>query len=174
MNIHITARQTEITPEMRDFCEDRLLALEKLAGSIFDAELVLSAQRYRHKVELNVKGRGRTITMTEETADALSSLHRVFDRLEEKLKKERSKLREQKRRKGRERKSLGAPEEPAEPSRRIVRSPYFSLKPMSVEEAAVQFDIKKREVLMFREPESERWAVLFRRKDGTIGLVQPE
>ena len=45
---------------------------------------------------------------------------------------------------------------------------------MSVEEAAVQFDIKKREVLMFREPESERWAVLFRRKDGTIGLVQPE
>ncbi|MBN2205784.1 MAG: ribosome-associated translation inhibitor RaiA [Candidatus Aminicenantes bacterium] len=174
MNIHITARQTEVTPEMRDFCEERLRALEKLAGSIFDADLVLSAQKYRHKVELNVKGRGRTIAMTEETADALSSLHRVFDRLEEKLKKERAKYREQKRRKGRERKSLGPPEEPAEAGRRILRSPFFALKPMSVEEAAVQFEIKKREVLMFREPGAERWAVLFRRKDGNIGLVQPD
>ena len=174
MNIQLTARQTEFTPEVRAFCEARLRALEKLTSAVLDLDLVLSVEKYRHKVEVNIKGRGRTITMTEETEDTASSLHRVFDRLEAKLKKERSKLREQKRRKGRERKALGAPEEGAEPVRRIVRSPYFSPKPMSVDEAAVQFDIKKREVLVFREIGSETWAVLFRRKDGNIGLVQPE
>jgi putative sigma-54 modulation protein len=174
MNIHFTARQTEITPEVRGFCEERVQSLERLAGSALDVDLVLSVEKYRHKAEISVKGRGPSLTLVEETEDTLSSLHRIFDRLEAKLKKERAKLREQKRRKGRERKALGAPEEPPEPARRIVRSPYFSLKPMSIEEAAVQFELKKREVLVFRESGSETWAVLFRRKDGNVGLVQPE
>jgi len=174
MNIHLTARQTEITPEIRDFCETRLRALEKLLGSVLEVDLILSVEKYRHKVELNVKGRGPSLALAEETEDIMSSLHRVFDRLESKLKKERAKFREQKRRKGRERKALGAPEERAEPGRRIIRSPFYSLKPMSIEEAAVQFEIKKREVLVFRELGSEKWAVLFKRKDGNVGLVEPE
>ncbi|MCJ7587985.1 MAG: ribosome-associated translation inhibitor RaiA [Candidatus Aminicenantes bacterium] len=174
MNIHYTARQTEATPEVRAFCEKRLRALGKLLGSVLEVDLILSVEKYRQRVELNVKGKGPNLILTEETQDMFSSLHRVFDRLESKLKKERAKFREQKRRKGRERKELGAPEEKAETGRRVVRSPFFSLKPMSIEEAAIQFDLKKKEVFVFRERGSEKWAVLFKRKDGNLGLVQPD
>lgn len=174
MKVQITGRQTEVTPEVRDFCEKRLSALEKLLGYVLEVDLTLSVEKYRQKVELNVKGRGRSIVLAEETQDMSSSLHRVFDRLESKLKKERAKFREQKRRKGRERKELGAPEERVETGRRVVRSPFYSLKPMSIEEAVVQFELKKKEVLVFREISSENWAVLFKRKDGNVGLVQPE
>jgi putative sigma-54 modulation protein len=58
--------------------------------------------------------------------------------------------------------------------RRIVQSPHYSLKPMTVEEAAVQLDMKNREVFVFRKQGSEKWAVIFRRKDGHFGLVEPD
>ena len=45
---------------------------------------------------------------------------------------------------------------------------------MTVEEAALELDLKKREVLVFRMEGTEKWAVLFRRKDGNYGLVEPE
>jgi hypothetical protein len=45
---------------------------------------------------------------------------------------------------------------------------------MTLEEALIQFDLKKKEVLVFRIMGEEKWAVLFRRKDGHYGLVQPE
>jgi putative sigma-54 modulation protein len=45
---------------------------------------------------------------------------------------------------------------------------------MSVEEAVLQLDIKNREVFVFRKEGSEKWAVLFRRKDGNVGLIEPE
>ena len=48
------------------------------------------------------------------------------------------------------------------------------MKPMSVEEAVLQLDVKNKEVFVFRNELSEKWAVLFRRKDGNIGLVEPE
>ena len=72
---------------------------------------------------------------------------------------------------GRGRVEAGAP---AEPERRFVRSALFSAKPMTAEEALTQFELKKKEVLMFRRQETEGWAVFFRRKDGRIGLVEPE
>jgi putative sigma-54 modulation protein len=174
MNIHYTARQTDVTPEIRDFCEKRLRAQEKLLGSVLEVDLILSVEKYRQRVELNVKGKGPGFVLTEETEDMFSSLHRVFDRLESKLKKERDKFRAQKRRRGRERKERGALEERPETGGRIVRSPFYSLKPMAIDEAVIQFELKKREVFVFRELGSEKWAVLFRRKDGNLGLVQPE
>ena len=66
------------------------------------------------------------------------------------------------------------PGAPAEPERRFVRAALYSAKPMTVEEALTQFELKKKEVLMFRLEETEDWAVLYRRKDGRIGLVEPE
>jgi putative sigma-54 modulation protein len=103
-----------------------------------------------------------------------NSLNLAFDSLEKKIRKEREKFRERRRRKGRERKDLGLPVEAEEPVRRIVRSSNYSLKPMPVEEAVLQLDVKNREVFVFRREGSEKWAVLFRRKDGNIGLVEPE
>jgi len=61
-----------------------------------------------------------------------------------------------------------------EPEKRVIRSPYFSLKPMSLEEALVQLDVKNKDVFLFRRQGSEEWAVVFRRRDGHYGLVEPD
>jgi putative sigma-54 modulation protein len=57
---------------------------------------------------------------------------------------------------------------------RVVRSNDYSLKPMLLEEALLQFDVEKKEVFLFRKSGSEKWAVIFRRKDGHYGLIDPD
>ncbi|MDH4271182.1 MAG: ribosome-associated translation inhibitor RaiA [Candidatus Aminicenantes bacterium] len=174
MIVHFTARRMEITPEVRAHCEKRLKALEKLMGSVIEVDLILSVQKYRHKVEIHVKAKGAGLIVMEETHDLMNSLNLAFENLEKKVKKEREKWREKKRRKGRARKQLAYPREKEEETPRVVRSDDYSLKPMLLEEALLQFDLEKRDVFLFRKSGSEKWAVIFRRKDGHYGLIDPD
>ncbi len=174
MNVHFTARQTDLTPVVRQYCEKRLKALEKLLGSVLEVDIILSVTKTRYRAEIHVLDKGAGLVVVEETPDMMNSLNLAFDGLETKVRKEREKFRERKRRKGRERKGLALPVEAEEAERRILRSPHYSLKPMSVEEAVLQLDMKNREVFVFRREGSEKWAVLFRRKDGNVGLIEPE
>lgn len=174
MIVHFTARHMEFTPEVKAYCEKRLKGLEKLMGSVIEVDLILSVQKYRHKVEIHIKAKGAGLVVVEETHDLMNSLNLAFENLEKKVKKEREKWREKKRRKGRERKQLTYPREKEEETRRIVQSEDYSLKPMRLEEALLQFDLEKKDVFLFRKSGSENWAVIFRRKDGHYGLIDPD
>ena len=174
MNINYTARHANITPEIKKHCERRLKSIEKLLGYPVEADLILSVEKYRHIAEINIKVKGATLNTREETQDMFSSLGLAFDRIEKRVKKEREKLRERKRRKNKELAPLPSVSSEEEAGARVFRSRDFSLKPMSVEEALLQFESSKREVFVFRKFDSEKWAVLYRRKDGNFGLVEPE
>jgi putative sigma-54 modulation protein len=175
MNVHFTARQTDLTPEVRAYCEKKLKALEKLLGKSPEVDIILSVEKSRQKAEIHVVGKGMDVVVSEETSDMLSSLNQAFDDLETKIKKHREKFRETRRRKGREMKEIAPfPEEAEEEVKRILRSSHYSLKPISVEEAILLLEAKNREVFMFRKEGSEKWAAVFRRKDGHYGLVEPE
>lgn len=177
MNVHYTSRHEPLEPELREFCQARFKALSKMMSFATDVDVITSLERNRHKAEIHVLAKGGGLMVAEEGPDLAGSLHRAFDHLEMKLKKDREKFREKKRRGSRERKELASPVEPgvpAEPQRRWVRAAHYSAKPMTIEEALTQFELKKKEVLMFRREETDAWAVVFRRKDGRIGLVEPE
>ena len=174
MIVHFTARQMDLTPEVKAYCEKKLKALEKLLGSVIEVDLILSVEKYRHKAEIHVKAKGTGLVVVEETHDLMNSLNMAFENLEKKFKKEREKWREKKRRKGRERKQLAFPPERETERPRVVRSQDYSVKPMLLEEALLQFDAEKRDVFLFRKSGSEKWAVIFRRKDGHYGLIDPD
>jgi putative sigma-54 modulation protein len=174
MNVHYTARQAALTPEIRAYCEKRLGRLKALVDDVLDVNIVLTVQKNRNKAEINVRARGGGLVVAEETMDMMDSLNQAFDTLEKRIRKERAKWRERKRRGGRERKSLAPAVEAAEPEKRVVRSPHYSLKPMTLDEAIVQLDIKNKDVFLFRREGTEDWAVVYRRKDGHYGLVEPD
>ena len=106
MNLHFTARKTDLTPDVRQYCEKRLWALEKLLGSELAVDIILSVAKSRNRAEIHVTAKGTSLVVEEESPDMLNSLNRAFTSLEKKFKKEREKFREGKRRKGRERKEL--------------------------------------------------------------------
>jgi len=173
MKINFTARHTEISSDMKQYCEKRLLSIEKILGYSVDADLILSVEKYRHKAEINVKTKGMTLNTVEETQDMKSSMGLAFDHIEKRVKKEREKLRERKRKKMKQQvEERVSPE--SEEQKKVIRSRNFSLKPMTLDEALLQFETSKMEAFVFRKFDSEKWAVLFRRKDGHFGLVEPE
>jgi putative sigma-54 modulation protein len=98
----------------------------------------------------------------------------AFDHIEKRVKKEREKLQGRKRRRTRKAGPLPIPLETEEQPVRVILSRDFSLKPMSLEEALLHLESRKKEVFVFRKFDSEKWAVLYRRKDGNYGLVEPE
>ena len=86
---------------------------------------------------------------------------------------EREKIRERKRRRVKEPKTYSPARESGERPKRVIRSQNYSMKPMSFEEPIVQLETRKEEVFLFRTLDAENWAVLYRRKDGNYGLVEP-
>jgi putative sigma-54 modulation protein len=58
--------------------------------------------------------------------------------------------------------------------KRVIRSQSYTMKPMSTEEALVQLEASREEVFLFRKVKTENWAVLYRRKDGNYGLIEPK
>ena len=94
MKIHLTGRQVELTPDIRDFRERKLKALEKLLGSVLEVDLILGVEKYRNKVEINVKGKGGGLVVFEEAPEMMSALSLAFEGLTKKLKKEKEKYRE--------------------------------------------------------------------------------
>ncbi|MDI6845454.1 MAG: ribosome-associated translation inhibitor RaiA [Candidatus Saccharicenans sp.] len=172
MIVNFTARNVELTEEIKDYCQKRLARMEKILRDVIEINIIMSEQRSRKKVELQVKRRGEDFVISEETNDIFNSLNQAFDSLEKKIVKERKKL-IQKRRRSAGRETLPVAEERETPVR-LLHLPYYSDKPISVEEALMQLDEGKKEVFLFRKEGSEGWAVVFRRKDGQIALVDPE
>ena len=120
--------------------------------------------------------RRATLSAAGETKDMYSTLNLVGDRLERQAKKHREKLKIERKREGKRasprRLEDLAPEAPEGP--RVIRVHTSPLKPMSVEEAILQVHGSEKEFLVFRNSVSQRVSVLYRRKDGNFGLIEPE
>jgi len=185
MNVDITGRHVEITPELRAFTEDRLRKLERLLDGPLEVHVVLGIEKHRHRAEIQVKSRTALLSGEEETADLHASIREVAGKLERQALKHKEKITGRKRREGTRipvvaavieaeaEAEAAAPEtEPA--ARRVVRSQRYQLKPLAVEDALITPEENDEEILVFRDAQSDRVNVIYRRRDGDIGLIEPE
>lgn len=188
MKLDLTGRNIEITPAIRDFTADKLSKLAKCIDEIFEAHAILSVQKHRHIAEIVVKGRHHTFTGTDETGDLYASIGNVVDKIEEqarRLKGKATAMRKRARSKpevaAQAQESIhtappgdgGAPV-PGGLSRIIRGNDLLTKKPMSPEDAAMKFVDSQREFLIFRDSRSQRISIMYRRKDGNLGLIEPE
>jgi putative sigma-54 modulation protein len=129
----------------------------------------------RHIVEININGDRLTINGKEETNDMYSAIDMVLDKLEKQIKKNKQKIRE--RRPGVKAKNISLMEAdinlPDEELVREVKIKNIEYKPMDVEEAVLQMDLLSNNFLVFTNARSDQVNVLYRRKDGHYGLIQP-
>ena len=138
MNVHYTARQAALTPEIRAYCEKRLARLKSLVDDVLDVNVILIVQKSRNKAEINVRAKGGGLRRRRGDPGHDGFPERAFDTLEKRIRKERAKWREKKRRGGRERKALAPAVEAAgageagRPERLLTRSsPCRSRRPWS-------------------------------------------
>ncbi|HEV8376780.1 MAG TPA: ribosome-associated translation inhibitor RaiA [Candidatus Polarisedimenticolia bacterium] len=176
MKIHFTGRQIDVTPALRTAAEERLSKLEKFLDSVVEAHVILAVEKHRHHAEVVVHGRHVTLSAAAETGDMYSTLARVADRLERQAKKHREKIKVEKKRQGSRSSSrrVAPSSERGAENPRVVRVNSTPLKPMSVEEAILHLTETESEFVVFRNAPSRRVSVLYRRKDGNYGLIEPE
>lgn len=178
MRIDITGRNTPVTPALRQLITKRLGALEKfLNDAALSAQVVVTREKYRFRVEISLHTRGdHTLSGTAEDTTWALAVRKAGLKIEQQAKKLKGKWNDRKRQSARVvRARKLAPDTPAEPDgRRIVRATRYPIKPMSIEDAAMQIDDTDNTFLVFRNADDDDGvAIIYRRKDGNLGLIQP-
>jgi putative sigma-54 modulation protein len=144
--------------------------------------VVLSHEKHRFGAEVIAIHRRRRWKAQEETADPRAAVALAFEKIDAQAMRDSEKRRDRKHRgwsrflpKGWRNEPLAVEAAaPAASAARIVRSRPTAAKPMGVDEAALAMESSGQEVLVFRDSASDRVSVLYRRRDGDIGLIVPE
>jgi putative sigma-54 modulation protein len=179
MRISVTFRHVDPTPALRTYAEEKLARVKKYLRRPVDAHVILSVAKERHVAEITLKADHVTMFAQEETHDLYSAIDLALDKLEHQAQKLKAR---RQRRKGGGR-AVEPPEvtasvlaaEPRGPggAREVVRTSSVAAKPMSVDEAVEQLESSRDEFLVFTNASTRTLAVLYRRKDGTFGLIEP-
>jgi putative sigma-54 modulation protein len=177
MRIDFTGRQMEVTPDLRQYTEERLQKFSRLLQDRWHTHVILTAQKHRRIAEITLKVRDHVLVGIAETADARDSINGALD----KIRRQAVRLIERRRTQKRRPKPATAvllnvlqSSRTDHEVRQILETEKIAIKPLTVEEAVVDMDLKHRGVVVFRNLESERVNVLYRREDGNLGLIEPE
>jgi putative sigma-54 modulation protein len=174
MQTSVTFKNLESSDHLKAYVSDKLNRFDKYLYNPAEASVVLSVEKFRHIAEINISGDRLSINGKEETEDMYSAIDIVLDKLEKQIKKNKQKYRERRSGKGKSR-IVGTTEVFAsdeEQERRVVVQ-SIDYKPMDVDEAILQMELEDNNFLVFTNARSERVNVLYRRKDGNYGLIQP-
>jgi putative sigma-54 modulation protein len=182
MKVDITGRHIEITEPIRKFTTDRLERLRGIADEVIEAHIILTVEKHqRHIAEANIKTRHDFHHGQEESSDMYTSIAAVLDKTEKQILKSKDRTISRKRRGGNhssgvvEAPSVGEVEEQlGQTLPRIIRNHEVAAKPMSIDDAAVAIDGSPEEFLVFRNAQTERLNVVYKRKDGNIGWIEPD
>jgi putative sigma-54 modulation protein len=178
MRLDITGRQVDITPGLRQLIIKSLAKIERVLNDrAISGSVVLTKEKYRHITELMIHARADNILsgLGEGNTWPLS-VRKAAAKIENQAQKLKSKWAEGRHRHNRpDKRSVIAPVVAGDrpPASRVVRGRY-PVKPMSIEDAAMRLDSGSDTFVVFRNSESESVTILYRRKDGNLGLIEPD
>ena len=174
MKIEFTGRQTAIPDELRRLAERKLQKLGRLLPAVTRAHVILAVDKRRQVAEVSVHSRHMDLAAVEVSANPRLSVAGAIDKLVRQAQRQQARRRERKGAATPRRVSLPAPERESDPAApRVVRSRRAAVKPMTLDEAALEMEGRRDGVLVFRDAATERVHVLFRRRDGNLGLIEP-
>lgn len=177
MQINYVGKNVNISENLQQYAEKKLSKLSRFFGNIENIEVVFSEEDWkdgskRHRIEVTLEANGKIIKASESNMDFRSSIDLVVDKLEIQLKKFKEKMIYRDRRTESVREILA--QEPEEEKVKIVKIKRFALKPMDVEEAILQMELLGHDFFIFRDAETDKIEVLYKRKDGNYGLIISE
>jgi putative sigma-54 modulation protein len=174
MKIEFTGRQTEIPEDVRRLAERKLQKVGKLLPAVTRAHVILAADKHRQVAEVSVHSRQLDLSAVEVTTNPRLSVAGAVDKLLRQAQRQRAKRRDRKGAATPRLASLPAERGGDGGAPRVIRTRRAPVKPMTLDEAALEMDGRGEGVLVFRDAVTERVSVLFRRRDGNLGLIEPE
>ena len=175
MQTSVTFKNLDPSDNLKSYVGDKLDRFDKFLDNPAEANVVLAVEKFRHIAEINISGDRLSINGKEETVDMYSAIDMVLDKLEKQIKKNKEKIRERRSAsKNRNRSPLNETGIlPDEDTERQIKIKNIEYKPMDIEEAVLQMDLIEDNFLVFTNAISDQINVLYRRRDGHYGLIQP-
>ncbi|NIR01456.1 MAG: ribosome-associated translation inhibitor RaiA [Gemmatimonadales bacterium] len=176
MQINITAKGVAVPPDLKEIAERKIEKLGKLLRKIDTVDITCSRERQWRVVEIMINANGVLVRGEDRAIDVRSAIDSLVDKLERRIKKSRSKMVERYRSLPETQQAweAGLESEGDEFEPMLVRSKRFTVKPMNPEEAAAQMELVGHDFFVFRNAETDQVNVIYRRKDGNYGLIEPE
>ena len=173
MRISITGKGMEVSDYLRELALKKLAKLDRYFPADTVAQVTMAVEKNRHIVEVTIPYGGGIIRGEEVTGDMYASIDNVIAKLERQIIRHRTKLEKSLKAEAFNDPFPGYAEEEDE-GPRVVKVKRFSIKPMSEEEAILQMELLGHSFFVFTNAETEDINVLYKRKDGNLGLIEPE
>lgn len=186
MATEISGRNYEIPPDVRNLVEKKLAKIEdKLFDDVIDVRVVLQVEKYRNICEILMVGKEHDVKAVQESDESMQdAINSAIDHLKRQAQKNREKIRDHHRKEGNGRKVTEWAVQVLEPGQlreetelrapRVLKTNNIAIRPMSIEEAALRLDDSKNEFIVFRDIDTDKVSVIYKRRDNNLGLISPE
>lgn len=177
MKFEYTGRHVEVSPAIRRHVEEHFKKLDHIFNDPnLKAHVIIDVEKNRQIAEFVVNWRDHPLTAKDTNADMYMALTRAMAKIEKQALKLKKKIIDRKQ--GARSTGRVAPEPdgyleatPSPP--RIINARRYTVKPMTAEEAALRLSGESDQFVVFRDADTERLGVLYKRKDGNYGLIEP-
>ncbi len=180
MEINIRGDKITVTQAIQDYAKDKLSRINKYIGDSDNvrASVLINVKGHDQKVEVTIPLK-TVILRAEETRDDLyAAIDVVVDKLERQIRKNKTKIQSKKMK---ERLSkdfmidiIEPIEDEKEDTNKIVKRKSVEVKPMSEEEAVLQMELLEHQFYIFKDAETNKVAVVYKRKEGNYGIIESE
>ena len=182
----IIGRNFEVTPDVKQLIEKKLNRITKLFDDVIDIRCVLQVEKYRNICEILIVGKEQDVKSIQESDDSMQdAINRALDHVKRQAQKNRKTIRDHHRKDGSHAKADQVTDwtvQVLDPGKlrvrnrdaRIVKTNSLPIRPMSIEEAALRLEDSKNEFIVFRDLDSDKVSVIYKRRDNNLGLIAPE
>ncbi len=174
MHITITGKNIDLTDGLKSAVEEKLGKLEKYFTEDTAILVTLSVEKERQKIEVTIPVKGNIIRSEQVSNDMYVSIDLVEEVIERQLKKYKKKIISKHQNAASFKKEFIEKETDLDDEIHIIRSKKFDMKPMYPEDACVQMELLGHDFFVFCNAETEKVNVVYKRKGGTYGLIEPE
>ncbi len=172
MRVIITSKNFNASDHLKQTIESKFEKLGKYFSKDIVANVTLTMEKGRQKIEATINAKGTIFRAEEETNDIYTGVDRVVDKLSTQMSRFKTKLQ----RKHKDHKEFifaNLPEAPEAEEMAVVRTKKFDLMPMSQDEAIMQMELLEHTFYVFLNMETDTVNVVYKRKDGNYGLLEP-
>lgn len=176
MQVNITGKNLDVTDSLRSYVEKKIGRLDRHLSNINEARVELSvesarAAEDRQVAQVTMRTKQHILRAEERSADMFASIDAVMDKLERQVAHYKGKRWAKRAPAGGD---FAAEEEATEEPSRITRVKRFNMSPMDEEEAVDQMELLGHDFFVFFNSSSDQINVVYRRRGGDFGLIQPE
>lgn len=175
MRYTITGRNIDVTEGLKSAVYEKIGKLEKFFAPDTEAQVKLSVEKDRQKIEVTIPVKGSIIRAEQTSSDMYVSIDLVEEIIERQLKKYKNKIIDRQQSGGDFfNQEFLEKDYDEDDSVKIVRTKKFDVKPMDPEEACIQMELLGHSFFVFYNSETNQVNVVYKRKGNTYGLIEPE